>query len=440
MVQTISAPRHASAGLPFYSRYTRTLHLRAEVLNNLFAGVIGLAGAVARKGLNASDLGITILTTAGSAALLTALFWSHFMEGRSKRPFILASALLGRASLVLMAFAVDPRIFIGICCVYFLSEPIFIPAQNALLQANYHPSIRGTVFGTITAISKIAFLLSAFGAGFILDAHPRAYLWLFPLAGALGTVAYLQYARIRIRRWVAPAHDAPRGLLAALRSFFKIMRSDRDFDRFERNFMIYGMAFMMILPLNVFLLIDELRLSYLQVSLCTLVLFQVVNAATSRLGGRLLDRIGAPRVAALSFAVLVGHAGTLAAAAVFHSIPLAFAAFAFFGVAMSGVNAAWSLGAMRFAGDRDAAAYMGVHVACVGFRGLFGPTLGYGLVLVLDHPSVGAPGLGLPAVYAIAAALFGTAAVAMSRLGKGMERAAARRTPPAPVAVATDTA
>ena len=427
-----AAPRPPGTGLPFYSRYTRTLHLRAEILNNLFAGVIGLAGAVARKGLDASELGITVLTTAGSASLLTAIFWSTAMEGRSKRPFIVGSALVGRLSLVLMAFAVDPRVFIAICCVYFLSEPVFIPAQNALLQANYHNSIRGTVFGTITGISKIPFLLAAFSAGKILDAHPRAYLWLFPAAGALGTLAYLQYARIRIRRWEAPARARRPGVFASLANFLRIMRDDRDFDRFERNFMIYGMAFMIIQPVNVFLLIDDLQMSYGLYSLCTQILFQIIIAVTSRASGRLLDRIGAMRVAALSFTALVLHAGTLLLASVFHSIPLAFVAFGLFGVAMSGVNGAWSLGAMRFAGDRDAAAYMGAHVACVGFRGFFGPTLGYVLVLAFEHPAVGVPGLGIPAAYGIAAALFAIAAVAMARLGSRMEGSGSGPAAPAP--------
>jgi MFS family permease len=417
------APRPARGGLPFYSRYTRALHLRAEILNNLFAGCIGLAGAVARKGLDASDAGITVLTTAGSASLLTAVFWSHVMEGRPKRPFIVGSALAGRLALVLMAFVVEPKLFVALWCVYFLSEPVFIPAQNALLQANYHPSIRGTVFGSITAVTKLVFLAAAYGSGELLDARPEAYRWLFPAAGLIGTLAYLQYARIRIRRWEAPAREAARpGLLSAVRNFGRIMREDRDFDRFERNFMLYGIAFMIVLPVNVFLLIDDLRMSYGTYSLCTLVTFHVVVAVLSRPAGALMDRIGATRVAALSFLTLIGYSGALFAASLTNSVALAFVGYVFFGVGMSGVNAAWSLGAMKFAGDRDASAYMGAHVACVGARGLFGPGIGFALMLAVEHPWVGLVGWGIPSVYAVAMVLMSLAAAAMWRLGKRESR------------------
>lgn len=403
-----TAPRESSAGLPFYARYTFALQLRAEILNNLFAGVIGLHDAVARKGLGAGEGAITLLATAGSASQLFALIWSYAMEGRSKKPFILASALVGRGSLLLMYWAISPAVFIALCCFYFLSEPLFIPAQNALLQANYGVGIRGHVFGTVTALGKIAFLVSAVSAGWLLDAHAEAYRWAFPAAGFLGLLAYLQYAWIRIRRWKAAPREIEPGFGGIVRNFLKIMREDRNFNRFERNFMIYGMAFMIVLPVNTFLLVDELRLDYSRIALARLVVVQLIGAATSTWFGKLLDRIGAPKVSALSFAILVLYAGFLGLAALFHSIAFAFAGFAAFGVAMSGVNAAWSLGAMKYAGNRDAAAYMGVHVACVGFRGLFGPTIGTVIALAL----------GLHATYAVSVVLFATASLLMIRLSR----------------------
>lgn len=407
----------AAPGLPIVARYTRALHLRAELLNNVFAAIIGLTGIVARKGLGTGEIGITILTTAGAASNLTAIFWSHVMEGRPKRPFIVASALAGRATLLLMAFATSPPLFIALSVLYCLSEPIFIPAQNAMLQANYDPSIRGRVFGTITGVSKLTYLAAAIGGGLLLRWRPSSYLWMFPVAGALGTLAYLQYAAIRIRRRdAAPERAGATGAVGAVKEFFRILRNDRDFDRFERNFMFYGMAFMIVLPVHVYLLVDDLKLDYATYTACQLVLVQLLIAFTSRASGRLLDRVGPTRLAAWSFAVLVLYVVTLAASSFFHSVPLAFLGFAFFGLGMSGVNSAWSLGAMRFAGERDAAAYMGAHVACVGVRGLFGPAIGSVIVLGLEHERIGLAGWGIPAVYLLAAVLFGIAAVAMSRL------------------------
>lgn len=426
---TVSAPPARRAGLPPVARYTGALHLRAELLNNVFAAVLGLSGVVARKGLGTGEIGITILTAAGAASNLTAIFWSHVMEGRRKQPFIVASALFGRATLLLMAFATTPPLFIALSVLYCLSEPMFIPAQNAMLQANYDPSIRGRVFGAITGLSKLTYLAAAVGAGLTLRWSPDSWRWMFPAAAVLGTVSYLQYARIRIRRRdtaAAPAVPAsPNAAAGAVREFFRILRNDRDFDRFERNFMFYGMAFMLVLPVHVYLLVDELQLDYATYTACQLVLVQLVIAFASRPAGRLLDRFGPTRLAAWSFAVLVLYVLTLAASSVFRSVPLAFAGFAFFGLGMAGVNAAWSLGAMRFAGERDAAAYMGAHVACVGVRGLFGPAIGSVIVLGIEHDRVGLHGWGIPAAYLLAAALFALGAVSMARLHRQLAHKAA---------------
>lgn len=411
----------APARIPPVARYTYGPHLRAELLNNAFAAIIGLVGVVARKGLDTGDIGITVLTTAASAANLTAIFWSHVMEGRPKRPFIVASALLGRLTLLGMAFATSPQLFIALAVLYYLSEPMFVPAQNALLQANYSPAIRGFVFGTITGVSKLPYLAAAIGAGLLLNHHPQAFRYLFPAAGVIGTVAYLQYARIRIRRWNAgpPRATTRPGSGGALREFFRIIRTDRDFDRFERNFMLYGMAFMIVLPVHVYLLVDELQLDYATYTAIQLVLVQLVIMFMSARVGRLMDRIGPTRLAAWSFAMLVLYAATLCGAALLRSIPLAFLGFAFFGAGMSGVNNAWSLGAMRFAGSRDASAYMGIHVACVGWRGMFGPVIGSAIVLGFAY--LGLERWGIPAVYALSAVLFGSASIAMSRLHRRLE-------------------
>jgi MFS family permease len=423
-----TAPRAGHARLPIVARYTRALHLRAELLNNVFGAILGLAGIVARKGLHTGEIGITILATAGAAANLTAIFWSHVMEGRPKRPFIIASALVGRASLLLMAFATSPPLFIALCVLYSLSEPMFIPAQNAMLQANYSPAIRGGVFGSITGLSKLTYLAAAIGGGLMLKWHPESYRWMFPAAGLLGTIAYLQYAAIRIRRRdTAPPSTAPVASVGAVREFMRILRNDRDFDRFERNFMFYGIAFMIVLPVHVYLLVDTLRLDYLTYSACTLVLVNLLQAVASRPAGRLLDRVGPTRLASLSFAVLVLYAATLGGSAIFRSTPLAFLGFGFFGLGMAGVNAAWSLGAMRFAGERDAAAYMGAHVACVGVRGLVGPVIGSAIVLVMADERVGLPTWGIPTVYFLASLFFAVGSVAMAHLHRKLDEAGTRK-------------
>jgi len=391
---------------PVVSRYTYRYHLRAEILNSLFAGIFGLAEAVARKSLGASDIEIIILTTASAAFALLAFLWGSLMEGQPKWLFFLAGALIGRGMLVLTAVLSGSIWFVLLCCCVFFADPIVAPAQQSLMQSNYDPMWRGRLLGRVVLWTRGFFIVAALGAGYLLEHDPGLYRLLFPVAGAIGVLAYLQYAFIRIRRssWEEPHERASLG--QTLRTFQRILRQNRDFDRFERNFFIYGVGFFLVLPANVFLLVDHLGLSYSEISLARLVLFQVTFALFSPLAGRLLDHWKAVRTATAAFAVLALYPICLYCAYVFKSTELVYAGFAIFGVGMAGVNSAWHLGAIEFAGRKDASLFMGVHLTAVGARGLFVPMIGYAVSAFFN----------LGTVYLASSALFALAAFSMHRL------------------------
>ena len=391
---------------PVVSRYTYRYHIRAEILNSLFMGIFGLNEAVARKGLGANDAEIIILTTGATAFMVTAFVWGSLMEGRPKMGFFLAAAIIGRAVLLLAAVLSGSVWFVVLCCCVFLADPIFIPAQQSVLQSNYDPAWRGRMLGRVTLVTRGFFILAALGAGYALDHDHRLYRLLFPLAGVIGFLGYLQFALIRVRRSSREAAARLPSFLETARMFRTILRGNRDFDRFERNFLVYGVGFFLILPANVFLLVDHLRMAYSEISLARLVLFQVTFALLSPLAGTLFDRLRAARVASVSFAVLALYPLCLYFAYSLHSAALAYVGFAVFGAGMAGVNTAWSLGALQFAGKQDASVFMGVHLTVVGVRGLFAPVIGYAVNVFF----------GLGAVYLAAAALFILGALLMRRL------------------------
>jgi len=93
-------------------------------------------------------------------------------------------------------------------------------------------------------------------------------------------------------------------------------------------------------------------------------------------------------------------------------VPGVTAPFAVLGFAMSPVNIAWPMGPILFAGRRDAATYMGVHVTMVGIRGLIGNPMG--LVLFKTF--------GSRPTFLVASLFFTMAMVVMIRLSRRMTR------------------
>ena len=106
------------------------------------------------------------------------------------------------------------------------------------------------------------------------------------------------------------------------------------------------------------------------------------------------------------FAVLALYPICLYFAYALKSTDLVYAGFAIFGIGMAGVNSAWNLGAIEFAGRKDASLFMGVHLTAVGVRGLFVPMIGYAVTALFN----------LGTVYLTASVLFALAALSMHRV------------------------
>jgi hypothetical protein len=128
--------------------------------------------------------------------------------------------------------------------------------------------------------------------------------------------------------------------------------------------------------------------------------------------GRLADRIGVLGLGALSFFLLAGF--PLALLAVRGPGGL-YVAYALYGLAMSGVFLAWTVGPMLLARGREPLPYLNAHLGLVGFRALAGMV---GATLLQQH-------VGSHGVFAVVAVLEVLAALGMLRLAL-----AERRRPP----------
>lgn len=89
--------------------------------------------------------------------------------------------------------------------------------------------------------------------------------------------------------------------------------------------------------------------------------------------------------------------------------------FIAFGIGMVGVNLAWNLSSIYFAGKSEVSRYMGAHVTLVGVRGTFGPLLGYLSMKYID----------IAASFYLSALFFAIASVQMTRLHIAEKRHAA---------------
>jgi len=192
-------------------------------------------------------------------------------------------------------------------------------------------------------------------------------------------------------------------------------RQNRQYLWFEANFMTYGLAFMVLMPILPILFNSRLHLDYEQISTARVLIAQTGVALLGPFMGRFMDRYHPARLCQLAFALMILFPlGLLLAsrAGESHGAQYVYLAFCCYALGMAGVNIAWNVGSITFAPAGLGSHYQGIHVAMVGIRGLLGPGLGFAVYRLL----------GLERVFWLAAILFLASSISSAWLGRWLSR------------------
>lgn len=140
-------------------------------------------------------------------------------------------------------------------------------------------------------------------------------------------------------------------------------------------------------------MVDKLQLSYTNNFLAKGILSQLGMLFLAPLFGKLHDKMHPFKYIGFSFALLMLFPllfvlSSLWAGESVIAVIIVFIAYTIFGLAMTGVNMAWNMSSIFFAGDEDAAMYQSVHVTLTGVRGLIAPVLGFALLRLIGIEAV----------------------------------------------------
>jgi len=372
------------------ARYTYHHHLRASLMEGALTGVLTLNDVVARKALGATQFQLVVLTMAPGTLSLLALVLAHRFDSVERRKLFLWAGIVGRLVLFLVAAVSGPWLFLAVLSIHGLVQTVVVPAQNSIFQNNYDSTQRGRLFGRASTYGGAVTAVAALGAGMALDRSPDIFRWIYPAAGVAGFFALMRYGAIRVRRTrsaqesvpetppgeaaialaPAPPDDRPISPLAVLR---ETLGRDAGFRRYEMAMMVYGMGFMVMQPIFARLFVDELQMTYSAAAWAKGVVFYSVYVISLLFVGRLHDRFGLHKLGIFATLSLMAFAASAAFVRTPHQ---AIAAFALYGLGMAGIHIVWSIGPIEFAPPRAATRYIGVHIALVGVRALFGHPLG----------------------------------------------------------------
>lgn len=383
-----------------FVRQTVYMLMIAAVFNGAVQSLGQTQDIIARKALRAQDWQLMLMTMIWPISNFLSIWWGRmFEQSKHKSRYFILGGVVGRLTLISAIWITTMNQFLVVMGLLYSANSMLIPAQNSIYQKNIRPQRRSAVYGYTISIGMAVSVVLTFVAGRILDTHESSFRVILVVTGIAGFISSMLLSRIKIQE---PVVEFPlqrkklkftEALMDPIKRSVALMKENRPFACFERSFSIYGMGFIMMQPIIPIYMVDKLQLSYTNNFLAKGILSQLGMLFLAPLFGRLHDKMHPFKYIGFSFALLMLFPllfvlSSLWAGESVVAVIIVFIAYTIFGLAMTGVNMAWNMSSIFFAGDEDAAMYQSVHVTLTGVRGLIAPLLGFTLLRLLGIESV----------------------------------------------------
>lgn len=272
--------------------------------------------------------------------------------------------------------------------------------RSTIWRQNYPDGSRARITGRFAMVHTMIIAVLGLGLGQLMDWANRAgaeattLRILAPIGCSLGLLGLLMWRTVRVREHRSllrserdtEARNAPSFNPALLA---RVLRQDRDFDRYMTGQMLLGTGNILCQSLVAIVVRERLGADYLGSLLVSSVIALAIMPVAVPLWSRLLDARHAAAFRAVHSWVFVVALVLLVLAVHRESYPLMLVYAAVQGIAFGGGAIGWTLAHLDFAPREQTSRYMGVHVTLTGMRGLIcwlsGVALYEGLESIRPH-------------------------------------------------------
>lgn len=364
-----------------YQKRTTWAVLLTNVLNEPLFALYNMIAFILCNDLGASPLQISLLTMLRPTVALLSLYWSINLHEKSHKlkSNLLGAGFLSRFLFLFFPFYQNIWFVIVAAAVYLMFYRAGIPAWLEILKLNLPEKKREKIFAWGSAIGFLEGGLLAVFLGRILDTKQGSWELLFFLGAILGMINLLWLAKVPINHNVATVVERKRdsfskSVLKPWKESFHLMKTLKEFSKFQCGFMISGVGIMIIQPVIPLFFKDTLNLSYTEIIIALSIYKSLGYFISSPIWGRLLNRFWINHLSSYIF-ILVGCFPFFL---IFTSFSLNWMYFAYFlyGIASGGSHLVWNLSGPIFSGDDHSAKYSRVNIVMVGIRGALIPPLG----------------------------------------------------------------
>ena len=344
------------------------------------------------------NIAVALVVGAPSFCNLSSFLFAALAAGRDKLALLSRLMMIMGLCLAIMALpGVNALGLVLFCFMTVLARTAWsgiLTIRAAVWRANYSRQWRGQVTARIVQMASM--LVAGYAAliGYLLDWRADTYRPAFILGALCAFGAALVYRNARVRRHrqllaAELAEQTLQGRRLSLSVLLSVLRGDRDFRRYMASMMILGGGNLMVVPLLVILLNEQMELNQLKQVMLTSSVPLLVLCFSIPFWARLLDKRHIFGYRAIHSWCYVLSTGLFAVAIITGAQWVLWLASLMLGSAYAGGHLGWNLGHNDFSSDAQSSHYMAIHVTLTGLRGLLLPFVAVGIYqfLAINQPT-----------------------------------------------------
>lgn len=378
---------------------TFILHLIYSIIDGFILGLFALNEFILIKGLQGSNYQIGILFQFTVIVLLFAIIINEFFRRiRRKRLLIRYVGIITRLPLILFVFfpsantingdnfLIYQLAFLFIFLLYYMANPLLLPAINYLLKNSYSHENFGRLYGYASSANKILVLIGTFVFGLLLDKNQFAFTYIYPLIAFLGIFSI--YILSKIDYTAVDFKEPKQKFMVSVANSFKnsidILKRNKAYRDFEIAFMFYGFAWMATAAVITIFFEKQLSLNYSSIAFYKNS-YNTLAIIILPYFGKLIGRIDPRKFAIYTFSSLLLF---LLFMAITEYIPAHFMfwklkiyysliiSYIFYGLFAAMMALLWYIGSAYFCKNEEVSNYQSIHLSLTGIRGIFSPLVG----------------------------------------------------------------
>lgn len=374
-------------------KLTRAAFLWTSILRAPFWAIYTLLLMILYKDLHATPFQIALFIALKPIVSIFSTYWGAHINKRPDRLLsnIVWAGLIGYLPFLLFPFFSGVWFVLFASTLYMMTLRGVVPAWMEIFKLNLPEGVKQRVFSHGSIVSYVVGALLPLAIGPLLDRYPLCWRWIFCFTAFLSMGAILFQLHIPIKTSHlshVPLQSVKTHLLDPWKNAWRLIKSRPDFRSYQIGFMLFGgCGLMVIQPALPQFFIDQLGLSYTELSIALTLCKGVGFALTSPLwAGRM------PRVDLYRFSGVVTFLGGL-----FPLILLAgqvyvlwiYAAYFLYGILQAGSELSWHLSGTQFSKkDEDSSQFTNVNVLTVGLRGCIIPQIGSLLCFISSSSAI----------------------------------------------------